>query len=146
MKRKIIILIVVSYFVGLIFTLFEFEKRIEKKWHPFFDGITYQNGDKWNGWVTDAVFAYGFMEMVSRGLIFLAAYLAVSHKIFLKLFIVCFWVELADMFDYWLFRNDPYPLLPKYETKYGTLALEFNYIKLAIVSYFAWTDWNRKTS
>lgn len=145
MKRKIIFLIVLSYFVELIFTLFEFNAQVVHKWHPFYQGHTFENGEFWNGHVTNAVFVYGFMEMVSRGLIFLAAYYAVSHKIFIKLFIVCFWVELFDMFDYWLFRNDPYPFLPKYETSIGTIALEFNYIKIVIICYYAWRHYNTAT-
>lgn len=145
MKRRIIFLIVLSYFVGLIFTLFEFNAVVRHKRHPFYLGHTYENGEYWNGHVTDAVFVYGFMEMISRGLIFLAAYYAVLHKIFLRLFIVCFWVEIADMMDYWLFRNDPYPFLPVIETKIGKIALEFNYIKLGIICYFAWRDSNTTT-
>lgn len=133
MKGRIICLIIASYIVGFLFTLFEFDAVERKHWHPFYEGHTYENGEYWNGHVTDAVFVYGFMEMVSRALIFLAAYLAIMHRIFLKLFIVCFWVEVADMADYWLFRNDPYPFLPRI----GNFALEYNYIKLAIIVTFS---------
>lgn len=141
MKRWIIILIVGSYFVEVIFTLFELSDSVPIKRHPYYQGHTYDNGVYWNGWVSDAVFVYGIMEIVARAMIFLAVYYAFRDRIFLKIFIVCFWVEVADVFDYWLFRNDPYPFLPKHETKFGTLALEFNYIKLAIISYFAWRDY-----
>lgn len=142
MRRRIIILIVLSYVVELIFTLFEFDIVVARPWHPFYYGHTYEDGSYWNGWVSDGVFVYGFMEMVARALIFLAAYYAVINKIALSLFIVCFWIELVDMLDYYLFRNDPWPFFPRI----GNFGLEYNYVKLAIVCYYAWTDWNRKTS
>src|SRR5687767_9715148 len=130
MKLRIIALIFSSYLVGQLFTLFEFNAVEEKRWHPFYYGHTYEDGRFWDGRVTNAVFAYGFMEMVSRAMLFLAAYLAIVHRInVFKLFMVCFWVEVADMADYWLFRNDPYPFLPRI----GNFGLEFNYIKLAII-------------
>lgn len=135
MRKKIYGLIIASYLVGFIFTLFEFDAVKRHKWHPFYAGHTYENGEFWDGRVTNAVFAYGFMEMVSRAIIFYAAYLAVRYGVFLRIFIVCFWVEVADMADYWLFRNDPYPFLPKF----GNFGIEFNYIKFAIiVSFSAW--------
>lgn len=141
MKRKILFLLGLSYLVELIFTLFEFDARIDRHWHPFYQGHTFEDGTHWNGWVTNAVFVYGFMEMVSRGLIFLAAYLAVTNRIFLRVFIVCFWLEMADMVDYWLFRNDPYPFLPKV----GNFGIEFNYIKIAIIGYFITREFKSPT-
>jgi hypothetical protein len=136
-KHKIILLIFGSYLVGTIFTAFEFDAVVRKKWHPFYQGHTYENGEYWDGKVTNAVFVYGFMEMVSRAMIFCAAYLAVRHRIFIYLFYVCGWIEIADMFDYWLFRNDPYPFLPKI----GNFGLEFNYVKLFLVGIYSTREW-----
>lgn len=133
MRLKIILLVVGSYLIELLFTLFEFDAVVKRKMHPFYQGHVYENGEKWNGYVTNAVFVYGFMEILARGMIFLAAYLAVMHKIALRLFVVCFWLEIADVFDYWLFRNDPYPLLPRI----GNFGIEFNYIKIATVCIFS---------
>lgn len=140
-RDKILLLIIGSYLVGVIFTMFEFEAVKRHKWHPFYQGHVYEDGTVWNGHVTKAVFVYGFMEMVSRAMIFYAAYLTIIYRVPLyKIFILCFWVEVADMADYWLFRNDPYPFLPKWDTPIGTFAIEYNYIKLFIIGCFCWYE------
>lgn len=140
LKEKVLLLVIVSYLTGMIFTLFEFNAQVPRKWHPYFKGITYQDGTVWNGWVSDANFVYGFMEMASRGLIFLAAYIAVMNKIPLRIFIVCFWVELSDMLDYWLWRNGPWFEVVGF-MDFETFQFEFFYVKLAIIIFFSAREW-----
>jgi len=130
-KERILIAIVFSYVVELLFTLFEFDAEVDRKWHPFYNGHTFQNGKYWNGWVTNCVFVYGFMEMAARGTMFLAAHWAIRHRIMLRIFVVCATLEMLDMFDYWLFRNDPW---------FGT-PIEFNYIKIGVVIFYARREW-----
>lgn len=143
-RSKILILIVLSYFVDLLFTLFEFDAQVMKAWHPFYQGMDFPNGFHWDGKVSDSSFVYGFMAMVSRAMILLAAYLAVTHRILLNIFIVCFWIECADMLDYYLFRNSWWPFIPKFDfLMFENVEFEFNYVKIIIVILFAVREWRR---
>lgn len=144
MKAKILILIVASYFVDLLFTLFEFDAQVMKTWHPFYQGMDFPNGFHWDGKVSDSTFVYGFMSMASRAMIFLAAYLAVSNRIFLTIFVACVWVELADMLDYFLFRNGWWPFIPKFNLfGFENIEFEFNYLKVSFITLYAYIEWKQ---
>lgn len=144
MKAKILILIVASYFVDLLFTLFELDAQVMKNWHPFYQGMDFPNGYHWDGKVSDSTFVYGFMAMASRALIFLAAYLAVSNRIFLTIFVACVWVELADMLDYYMFRNSWWPFIPKFNLfGFENIEFEFNYIKVLFIATYAYLEWKK---
>lgn len=130
-KERILISILLSYVVELIFTLVEFDKEVVSKWHPFYNGHTFENGDYWNGWVTNCVFAYGIMEIAARAILLISAHWAIINGIRLRIFLVCAGLEILDMADYWLFRNDPW---------FGT-PIEFNYIKIGVVIYYARREW-----
>jgi len=132
-KKWILSALVLSYLVELIFTVFEFDREVKKPWFPFFKGIVYEDGSVWNGWVTDANFVYGFMETAARGLIFLSAYWSVTYGVKLKMYAVCVWLEIIDMFDYWWFYND----------QWFNTGVEFNYIKIGIIFYCAWKEYIR---
>ena len=125
-----------SYLVELIFTLFEFDQEIKKPRYPFFDGITFQDGSTWNGWVTDANFVYGFMETSARGLIFVSAAISSWYGIKMNIFFVCITLEILDGIDYWLFYN---------HTWFDT-GIEFNYIKIGVVFFYAWKEYTASSS
>lgn len=126
--------------VDLLFTLFEFNATEMHPWHPFYQPITFPNGFVWDGKVSDSTFVYGFMAMLSRAMIFLAAYLAVSHRLFLRIFIICFWVELADSVDYYLTRNGYWFKVDRF-LFFENWEFEFNYIKLGVIFYFTSREW-----
>ena len=125
--------LVLSYLTELIFTIWEFDKKVEKPYYPFFDGIIYEDGSKWNGWVTDCVFVYGFMETAARGLIFVSAAIASWYGVKMNIFFVCITLEIIDSFDYWLFYN---------HTWFNT-GIEFNYIKIGVILYCSWKEYSR---
>jgi len=133
LKKWILSALVLSYLVELIFTVFELDPEIKRPHHPFFNGLVFQDGTVWNGWVTDANFVYGFMEMAARGLVFLAASWAILYGIRMRIFAVCASLEIIDMFDYWLFRND----------EWFNTGFEFNYLKIAIVVFCAWKEYRK---
>lgn len=143
-KPEIILtLIVLSYLVDLGFTLLEFDAEVEKKYHPFYDGITFQDGRHWNGWVTKANFVYGLLAMVSRALLFSAVILTVLFRIRIVMtFVVCLILECLDMVDYWLFRNGPWFVMYKVLI-FDNWEFEFNYIKIGLVISFSYIEWER---
>lgn len=134
-----------SYLIQVFFTLFEFDAEVMRKFHPFYDGMTYQNGYHWNGWVTMANFVYGLMEIVARVMIFLSASIAVLFGVKTCIFIVCAFVEVADIFDYWLTRNGPWFTVDKFLI-FENWEFEHNYIKIFIVLSFCYTEWKRLKS
>lgn len=144
MKAKILILIVASYLVDLLFTLFELDAQVVRSLHPFYNGMDFPNGFHWDGKVSVSTFVYGFMAMASRAMIFLAAYLAVHHRILLNIFVVCFWIECADMIDYYLFRNSWWPFIPKFNL-FGleNIEFEFNYLKVSFITLYAYKEWKK---
>lgn len=127
-RSKVLTPLVLSYLVEFIFTLFEFDEEIPRRRHIFYKGHTFASGKHWDGWPTDVNFVYGFMEMASRGLIFVSAYLAIKYGMRMRVFWICATIEIIDMFDYWLFRND----------EWFNTGIEFNYIKIGVILYFAW--------
>lgn len=126
-RSQVLTPLVLSYLVGFIFTLFEFDEEIAKLRHPFYKGHTFASGRHWDGWVTDANFVYGIMEIASRGLIFVSADLAIKYRFKLRIFWVCGGIEIIDMYDYWLFRND----------EWFNTGIEFNYIKIVVILLYA---------
>lgn len=143
-RVQILVLIVASYLVDLLFTLFEFDAQIVEKWHPFYQGMDFPNGFHWDGKVSASTFAYGFFAMVSRAMIFYAAYLAVTYRIWLRIFVVCFWVECADMLDYFLFRNSWWPFIPKFDfIGFKNIEFEFNYLKVLFIATYAYIEWKK---
>lgn len=141
-NRKVILFIVcASYLFGVVFTLFEFDAYNVKKWHPYYEGITYQNGEHWDGRVSDAVFWYGFMEMVVKASIFLAAGLAIWLKIRTRIFWVCLPLEVLDMIDYRLTRNGPWFTLDHFLI-FDNWEFEFNYVKILIIFLFSASEWD----
>lgn len=146
--QKVILLVWGSYIVDLLFTLFELDATTMKKWHPFYDGMTFPNGFVWDGRVSDSTFVYGLMSMLSRGMIFLGAYLAVMHRLPIKLFIVCFWIEISDMVDYYLFHNSWWPFIPKINftilwIRFENVEFEYNFLKILIVTIFSYIEWKK---
>jgi hypothetical protein len=135
-------LIALSYLIGVFFTLFEFDAEVRVRYHPFYDGMTFQNGEHWNGWVTKANFVYGFMEMFSRMLIFVAGWIAWRYVVPIKIFAVCAFVEMADMVDYWLVRNGPWFTIRKFLI-FDNWEFEFNYIKIGIILIYCYTEWKK---
>jgi hypothetical protein len=131
-KFWVLLPLVLSYLVELIFTVFEFDREVKKPYFLFFDGIVYQDGSTWNGWVTDCNFVYGFMETAARGLIFLSAHWAVVYGVRLRIFSVCVLLEMADMLDYWLFYN----------AEWFNTGIEFNYIKIGVILFNVWREYN----
>lgn len=137
MKAKILILIVASYFVDLLFTLFEFEACTVKPWHMFYYGEDLACGH-WNGWVSDSSFAYGFFAMGSRALIFLAAWLAIRHGMLANVFMVCICIEAADALDYYLVRNGWWQFIPPFNAfGFENIKFEFNYVKICFITCYA---------
>lgn len=138
-KRKILLVLFISYIVELLFTLFELDAETRYKFHPLFDGVVFQDGSKWNGEKTPANFVYGFMEIAARGLIFLAAYWASKAKIFLPIFLWLACLEIADMVDYWLLNNSGWFAI------YGPFEFDFNLIKVGVVLGFNVKEWMIKS-
>jgi hypothetical protein len=136
-------LIAISYLIGLLFTLVEFDTQKAVKFHPLYNGITYSDGSHWNGWVSVANFVYGFMEMVARALLFLSVWVAYKYRVSIKIFGVLAIVECADMLDYWIFRNGPWFVMNKFLI-FDNWEFEFNYIKIGIVLIFCYSEWKRQ--
>lgn len=139
-RRVILAIVFVSYLFGVFFTLFEFDGQTVKKWHPFYNGITYQDGTHWNGHVSDAVFWYGLMEMAVKASVFLAAALAIWLKIDTRIFLVCLGVEFMDAVDYYLTRNGPWFTLDHFLI-FNNWEFEFNYVKILIIFLFVSREW-----
>lgn len=143
MRGKILLLIVGVYFVDVLFTLFELDTT-PWKFHPFYDGYTFPNGSHWNGWKSNNQIAYDIFAFVSRAMIFSASWLAVKHGIVLKIFVLCFFIELSDIVDYWLFNNAWWPFIAKFNFLYfDNFEFEYNYVKLALVICFAVWEWRK---
>jgi hypothetical protein len=126
--------LVLAYLVELIFTLFEFDEEIYRPRYWFYKGHTFASGKHWDGWDTDVNFAYGFMEIGARCLIFVSAHMAIKHGLVLRIFYVCATLEMIDVFDYWAFFND----------KWFNTGLEFNYVKIVVILVYAWKEYSRK--
>lgn len=135
-------LVALSYLIDVGFTLFEFDIEVRKKYHPFYDGITYQDGSKWNGWVTQANFYYGLLAMCSRAAIFLSIGFAVWLGVKTRVYWVCLIAELSDMVDYKLTRNGPWFKLDHFLI-FDNWEFEWNYIKIGIVLTYCYTEWKR---
>lgn len=145
-KGKILLLIVGSYFVDLLFTLFEFDACHVKHMHPFYYGEDLVCGH-WDGQVSNSSFAYGFFAMASRAMLIYAAWLAVKYRILLPIFLVCFWIEMADSLDYYLVRNGWWTFIPKFDFFiFNDIKFEFNYVKILIITGFAAYEYTRKPS
>lgn len=135
-------LVALSYLIDVGFTLFEFDIEVRKKYHPFYDGITYQDGSKWNGWVTQANFYYGLLAMCSRASIFLSIGLAIWLTVKTKIYWVCLVMEVFDMIDYKLTRNGPWFTLDRFLI-FDSWEFEWNYIKIGIVLTYCYIEWKR---
>lgn len=143
-RHKIAILIILSFLTDLIFTLFEFNAEVYKHWHPYFDGMTFSDGRKWDGSVTDANFAYGFFGIGSRGLMFLAGWLAIHYRMYPKSFLVAFWLELFDMPDYYFTRNSWWKFIPKVDFwLIDNWTFEYNYIKILAICLIVYHEWKK---
>jgi hypothetical protein len=145
---SVLLLISGSYFVDLLFTLFESTSPETSKWYVFYKGHTYENGDYWDGQVTAATFWHGLNTMLSRAMLLTAAYISVRWRIFVTAFAVCFWVELVDMLDYWLFYNDWWVFIPKFDLNLGLMvikdfAFEYNLVKIGVVLTYCYIEWKK---
>lgn len=145
---RILLLISGSYLVDLLFTLFESSSPVLSKWYVFYKGHTYEDGTVWNGEVTTATFWHGLNTMISRAMLLCAAYMAVSWRIFVKSFAVCFWIEVFDMLDYWLFYNAWWVFIPKFDLNIGVMIIkdfefEYNFLKIPIVLIYCYIEWKR---
>ncbi len=134
--------IAASYLFGLAFTLFEFDAEVRRKLHPFYDGITFQGGTKWNGYVTVANFVYGLMEMFSKLMLMIAGGTAIYFGVRTMIFIPCAIIELLDMVDYWLVRNGAWFTMDRFII-FNNWEFEFNYIKIGLILTFCYTEWKR---
>jgi hypothetical protein len=145
MRAKVLLIVIGVYLVDVLFTLFELDTTVWK-FHPFYDGFTFPNGQHWNGWKSNNQIVYDLFSFVSRAMILLAAYLAVMNGVRLKIFMVCFFIELSDMVDYWLFNNSWWKFIPKFDLLFiKDVEFEYNYAKLAIIICFAVYEWRPRT-
>lgn len=147
-ERAILLLLAGSYLVDLLFTLFESSSPVTSKWYVFYQGHTYEDGSIWNGEVTAATFWHGINTMLSRAMILSSAYIAVRWGVFVKSFAVCFWVEVLDMLDYWLFYNAWWNFIPKFDLNIGIMTIkdfefEYNFLKIPIVLIYCYIEWKR---
>jgi hypothetical protein len=148
---RILILISGSYLVDLLFTLFESSSPVLSKLYVFYRGHTYEDGTFWNGYTTQATFWHGLNTMFSRAMILSAAYISVRWKVFVKSFAVCFWIEVFDMLDYWLFYNAWWVFIPKFDLNIGIMIIkdfefEYNFVKISIVLIYCYIEWRRLKS
>jgi hypothetical protein len=126
---KILLILAGSYLVGLLFTLVELDSQVKKSFFPFFHGICYQNGVCWDGKMSLANYVYGYAETVVKCMILLDAFYSSGMKIFR----VCFVLEVIDLIDYILLYNSTWFTI-------GTFHFEYNYLKVGIISYFIARD------
>jgi hypothetical protein len=138
----VFILIAGAYLFDIAFTLFEFDVENPKKYHPFYDGIVFKDGSRWNGWVTQANFVYGFMDIIYRVLLCLSVGLAIYFGVRTYIYFVIAGLEFFDLFDYWLIRNGAWFTMHKFLI-FDNWEFEFNYIKIGFVLTFCYTEWKR---
>lgn len=143
MRGVLLVLVVVIYFVDVLFTLFELD-TVAWKFHLLYLGHWYPNGEYWNGWKSNNQIVYDVMAFVSRAIIFTVAGLAVKYGIKLQIFVVCFFIELSDIIDYWIFNNAWWNFIPKFDfMMLKDVEFEYNYVKLAIIVCFAVWEWRK---
>lgn len=139
-----LVLFGVSYISDILFGLFEFEAEVYKKWHPFYEGITFKSGRKWDGTVTDANFAYGFFAIAARWALIVNAWLSAHHGFYKKTWLVCIVLEGYDALDYYLFRNGPWWKMPL--MGFDQFEIEYNIPKIMIVLTIAFIEWKKQGS